>query len=242
MTRDSFKKIIIDTVTEGRILPTEPNELALKTIIDNALRWFKQNDDESHEFEYIVLSGKNFNTDLFKSRRQIKMPDCVESITLLQEPGSKFSFSGIAGANRGNTHFDRALAISGNSDTMLYAVVANYYQDFIASNFMLRTVAYEYNPHSKMLTITGRDIGGDLIAGAYVHLCEESIFENDRFHRYVAAKIKMSFSRVFGLVTVKTIGGLPLNLNDYKSEGKEELQKVETEIKEARAGDFIDFF
>ncbi len=239
MTRDAFKTIVIDTVTEGLRIPSKPNDRALNTIIDNTKRWFHQNDDEATEFEYIVISYKNFSTPLFKARRQVKLADNVMAITELKNLGSRFAFGQVGGSSRGDTGFNRAMMIAGNSDNMLYAITANMYQDFIRQNFVLSTVSFDYNRHSKMLVIEGSDPSDDLIAYGEVKLCEEDMFENERFHRYVIGECKKSFASVFGLVKVKTIGGLEINTNDFKSDGKDMITEVKKDIEGDKSADFL---
>ena len=241
MTRDAFIKLVLTTVTKGKRIPTQPNKEQLDAILTNSLRWFKQNDDESHQQEYIVIGQSNFSTPLFKEKRCVQLPKCVESIVKLQDSGALFSFSGISGGFAGSTGFNRAMMIGGNSDNMLYAVTATMYDDFIKSNFILRTTSFGFNPHSKLLNIEGHDPIYDLIASAYVHIDDESIFENDRFHRYVQGMIYQDFEDVFGLNEIKLLGGGRINSSKLGSKGEKMVEKVEKEIIEARSGDFLEY-
>lgn len=241
MNKSEFVDTVLTDVTEGYVLPTQPNKKRLDNIIGNSLRWFRQNDDDSHEFQYAVIKYSNFKTQLFKDKRQIKLPDNVISVIKLQDPGSILSFNSLGGFKGGDTSYNRAMMVAGNSDNMVYAVTSSMYDDFVKKNFQLRTTSFEFSEFSHMLTIKGRDPMGDMIAHLYTHICDEDIFNNDRFHRFVKGEIKKSFGNLYGLVKIKTIGGLEISASELKSEGNDEIKEVKDEIKEARSIAHISF-
>jgi len=253
-TRAAFIEKVIEEITEGRSMPTAPKKSRIGSIINSALDYFWENDDDVHEFEYIIISSMAFETPLFSAKRQIKLPECVHAVTDLQEIGHQGGYQyGEVDSDYRQTNFNFHLALSGDSDAMLYGVVASWYADFMR-NFVVRTVAYEYHEHSNALTIKGRDVrnhnkndisssnttGSDLVASCYVHMCEENVFESNRFFRYVCGKCRISFSRIFSLTDAKLIGGLMLNMSEMKSDGKEEVDEVKEEIEKQK--DTIDFF
>lgn len=240
MTRDAFIERVTNEVSENRAVPISPKKVRLNQIINEAARYFHQNGDEAVEFEYIIIPNSVVNTPLFKSRRQIQLPKCVEAVTGLSETGALLNI----GSNNINpdyrkTNFNYHLAVGGDSDSMLYGVIASYYSDFIR-NFVVRRVSFEYNPHTNMLTIKGRDHFFDLVVQAYVHISEEALFEDERFFRYVVGKAKMSFVNVFGFVEANLIGGLALNVSQMRDEGKEMVDEVKEELKDDR--NTVDFF
>ena len=168
MTRDAFIESVIIEVTEGRSIPVSPKKPRLNSIIDTAIKYFKENDDESVEFEYIIIPNSVVSTPLFKAKRQIQLPKCVEAITGLEEMNSLLGSRNINPDYR-KTNLNYHLALSGDSDQMLYGVVASYYADFMR-NFVIKDVTFEYNSHTHMLTVVGRDHFYDLIAKSYVHI------------------------------------------------------------------------
>lgn len=243
MTRNAFIEQVVEEVTEGRSIPVTPKPSRLETIISRAVKYFNENADDAVEHEYIIIPKTIVGTPLFRNKRRVKLPECVEAVTGLQEVGALLN-SGAQNINPDyrKTNFNYHLAVAGDSDTMLYGVMASYYADFIR-NFVLRSLAFEYNPHSNMLTILGRDHFADLVAESYVHLCPEDLYNSDRFFRYVCGKVKVSFARVFGFVNAKTVGGLEININDIKNDGEQLIKDVEEEIKDDRnTVDFYDEF
>ena len=241
MTRDAFIERVIDEVTEGRSMPVSPKRDRVNTIINNAKRYFKEYDDEASQFEYIVISSGVINTDLFRAKRQVQFPSCVIAVTGLQEMGTWYNTANINPDFR-KTNFNYHLAAAGDSDTMLYGVVASYYADFLR-NFIVRTISYEYNNNTHALTIKGRDNFIDAIASVYTLIPDEGLFEIDRFFRYVVGKCKVSFSNTFGLVDAKLLGGLTLDVKSIKADGQDLIKAVEEEIKGLRdSADFLEEF
>jgi len=240
MTRAAFIDRVIDDITEGKSIPAAPKTVRINSIIDNALRFFKEKDDEGVEFEYVVLKQTAFQTPLFRARRQVQLPSCVEAITNVRRLGNV-----LGGRNSEvdkdyrKTYFNFALATSGNSHEMLTGVTQQFYEDFL-SNFHLRTVGYGYNSHSHMLTIDGKDPQETMIAEAYVHLPDEAYFEMDRFFRYVAGMCRISFASTFSFVKQKTIGGREIDVNSIKSDGKDAVKEVKDEIRDQQ--NTVDFW
>lgn len=255
-TRAAFIERVIDEITEGRSIPVQPKPDRISKIIDTALKYFWQYDDEAHEFEYVIISAATLETDLFKRRRQIKLPDCVHAITGLQEVGYQYGYQyNEVSPDYRKTNFNFHLALSGDSDSMIYGVVASYYADFMR-NFVVRTVAFEYSEHSHMLTVLGRDTmntknrdknygsgggsGTDMVAKAYVYMCEEALFESDRFFRYVCGKAKISFANVMGFAEMNLIGGVALSIDEIRQQGKDLVEEVREEIESQK--DTLDFW
>lgn len=242
-TRSVFVERIINEVSENRSIPISPKPQRLKQIIDEAVRYFHQFADEAVEFEYIIIPRGVTDTPLFKSKRQVQLPKCVEAVTGLSETGALLN----TGSNNINpdyrkTNFNYHLAVGGDSDSMLYGVIASYYSDFIR-NFVLRRVTFEYSSHTNMLTIVGRDHFFDLVVQSYVHISEEALFEDQRFFEYTVGKTKMSFTNVFGFVDSNLIGGLSLSISEMKEDGKAMVEDVKEQLKEDRQTvDFVEEF
>jgi hypothetical protein len=232
-TRVAFINEVVDDITEGKTIPVSPNESRINGIIDRALKFFKEKSDDGVEFEYIILKSEAFSTDLFRAKRQVQLPECVESITNVRKLGN------VLGGGNGEIYKDyrksnfnaAVLAGGGKSQDMLTAVTQQFYNDFL-NNFQLRTVGYEYNSHTHMLTIIGMDPRESMIADAYVHVPDEAFFNMDMFFRYVVGKCKESFASSFSFIKQKTIGGREINVSEIRSDGKEMIKEVKQEIKD----------
>lgn len=233
MIKQTFINNVINEITEGRSIPISPKIERIDSIIKTALMYFRENADEASSFEYIIVKNDVINTPLFKEKRQIQLPKCVEAIEMVQETGTLLNLNGNINPDYRKTNFNYHLAIAGDSDTMLYGVVASSYNDFMR-NFIVRSVAYDYNPHSNMLVIKGRQTFVDLILHAYVHLSDESMFESERFFRYVCGKCRISIANILGLVSTKLISNSELNIEAIREQGNNEIEEVKEEIKDDR--------
>lgn len=240
MTRSAFINAVVDDITEGKSIPASPKSERVKTIIDRAIKYFKEQDDEGVEFEYAIISKDAFETDLFRSRRQIQFPSCVEAVTNIRRTGNV-----LGGRNTEidkdyrKAYFNFAVATSGNSREMLTGVTQQFYNDFLM-NFQLNSVGYNYNSHTHMVTIIGKDPIESMIAEMYVHLPDEGYFEMDRFFRYVTGKCKESFATTFDFVKQKTIGGREINVTQIRSDGKDLIKEVKEELKAQKES--VDFW
>jgi hypothetical protein len=240
MIRSEFEDIIINTITEGGRIPTKPNKKAFDTIINNAIRWFHQNDDHANEFEYILIKSSSFRQPLFKQKRQIELPPCIHAITEVKEVNRPFSYNGLL-AQHGQSAYARAMMMGGNSDDMVMGVVNSYYNSFVLNNFSLTTIAFEFNPYSRMLTIKGRTPPSDIVCDAYINIPSEQLFENDRFHRYVAGKCRESIGAIFSVAEIALLGGGKLTMDKISDKGEKQVEKVEEEIEKQRKMNFISY-
>jgi hypothetical protein len=240
MTKDSFIARVVDEITEGRSIPAAPNTKRIEQIMKEAVRFFHENSDEAVENEYIILDASFVDTPLFKSKRQIQLPSCVEAIEGLSETGSMMNAGGNnINADYRKTNFNQFMMTGGDSDAMLYSVVSSYYSDFLR-NFVLTRVSYGYSSHTKMLTIKGRDHFRNLVALAAVHISAEALYESTRFFEYVCGKCKISFANIFGFTNAKLIGGVELSLRDIRDDGKEMVKDIKQQLIDDR--DTLDYF
>ncbi len=237
MTRDSFRDIVVNTVTEYGSLPIAPKKDAIDMIINNAKRYFYQKWIYAQEEQYLIIDRNVLNSPLFKEKRQIKLPDTVRSVHQFEECKSSFFYNDINPDFRKTNFNYTAYAVNADSDTMLTAVTYAYYMDFI-KNFVLKTVAFDYNPHSHMLFIIGRDqtLANDLGARVTVDIGEEDLFNADLFTRYVIAQCRLSANRAFSIIKMKTLGGGTIDWSEIKGDAKEDLNAIKQEMDDDDSG------
>ncbi len=63
--------------------------------------------------------------------------------------------------------------------------------------------------------------------------------KDEVFYRYVVAKAKIQLSRILGTFAFNLPGGITINYDLIRSEGQEEITKIEEEVK---ADEGMDFF
>jgi hypothetical protein len=232
MDRDDFIKLVVGNVTEFGTIPISPKNSSINSIIETAKRFFYEKWADAQEERYIVISHKVFNSPNFKNERVVKMPKTVRYIHQLEEAGSDFFYHDINPDFRKTNFNYAAYAVNGNSDMMVTAMTYAFYQDFL-KQFVVKSVAYNYNSNTHNLFILGRDnIGSDLVGRAYIDICEEDLMESDLFLRYVIAQCRASIARAFTLIDMKVLGGGKIDFNDIKSQGDQEIKDIKQEMKD----------
>lgn len=244
MDRATFIANVIDEVSEGGAINLAPKPARIEKIIKQAKDYFYQNNpSEATQTEWLVIKNQLLQTDLYKERRQIKMPECVRAIRELKEGGGNWlNYNNNINPDYRKVNFSYFnAALSGNTDMMISAITHGLAMDFIRSNFTLETISFSYSGISKMLNIEGRTTVKDLIASAAIDIPEEKLMESNQFFRYVVALCRKSIGRLFSITELKLLGRSGFNVNEIMEEGKEELKDIRDEIKEYNDND-VAFF
>lgn len=242
MTRDSFIKQVIDELTEGGAIPASPGIQRINKIIDKSLAYFYEHDDDSHEYQYLVIKQSAFHTPLFKEKRQIAFPSDVHAVMRLRNTrmNNVLNNSTLQGDFR-NTNWNIRMAIGGNSEAFLTAIASSFFYQQV-EKFCINDVQFDFSSISHMLTIVGVDPKTDLVAYVSVKMSEEAMFEHELFFRYVCGQCKVSISQIFGFTDQKLIAGYKIDHQSIKNEGKELIKDVLQELQDKRTADFMDFF
>ena len=243
MTREAFIKHVTDELTEGGVIPASPNITRINQIIDKSLAYFYDHDDDSHEYQYLVVSPSAFNTDLFRLKRQIAFPKNVHAVMRFRQTRQN-SFMGnsyLMGGDFRGTNYNLRMAINGDSEAYLTAIASSYFYQQI-EKFCISDVQYDYSSISNMLTVIGVDPKASCVAHVSVKVPDEAMFEHELFFRYVCGQCKVSIASIFGFTDQKLIAGYKIDHASIKNEGKELVKDVLQELQEKRTGDFMDFF
>ena len=221
---------MLDTVTEGRTIPTAPNDEYLNTIMTNSANYLWDNDDDTHESEWLIIRNEMLDTKHFREKRKILMPECVHAVSDVQTAGR---LDGATGFLFSQQHWNRDSVVNGylgaSSGDMLYSIARHYYADF-QRHFNLKDIRFDYNYPSRTLFIEGRDTKTDIICLASLNISMTALCNHDRFFRYVCAKVMSSFTRVYGITDAKLLGGIGLSLTELKADAKEMLAEIKTEL------------
>ena len=243
MTREAFIKHVTDELTEGGVIPASPSITRINQIIDKSLAYFYDHDDDSHEYQYLVVSPSAFNTDLFRLKRQIAFPKSVHAVMRFRQTRQN-SFMGnsyLMGGDFRGTNYNLRMAINGDSEAYLTAIASSYFYQQI-EKFCISDVQYDYSSISNMLTVIGVDPKASCVAHVSVKVPDEAMFEHELFFRYVCGQCKVSIASIFGFTDQKLIAGYKIDHASIKNEGKELVKDVLQELQDKRTGDFMDFF
>lgn len=237
MTKADFIDMVSLEITEGEELDISPNEKMMDNIILQAVRYFRQNWDEAKQTEYVVIQKALLETDLYKTRRIIKLPKCVRAIYSLEEVGADWiNVNTNPDYKKVNFSYLNA-AFTGDSDAMVWAIGAALYFDFVRTNLIVKTVNFSYSDKTNYLNIMGRESLNGLIAQAGVDIPEEKLYEADLFSQYVIGQCRMSIGRLFSVTQLKLLGRSGFDVSEIKEQGKDAVKEVKDTIKDENQND-----
>jgi hypothetical protein len=253
-TYDYFINQLNSEISVGCALPFSIPKKELIRIIDMSAKWFYTHYEYAVEDMYYVIPKQLFQTEKFACDRGIILPKVIESVhglnsvrsSYLNTSGMPFSFNSFDGTS--DQSFDKMMwsqAYSGSgvigsdfSESLMYYVANSYFMDLM-QNLTVAPVSYNFNPNTKRLAINGRTTGFDMVLSTSTQVPLEFLMNDEIFFRYCVCKAKVQLSRILGTFNFNLPGGITINTDLIRSEGQEELIKVEEEIK---AQDSADFF
>lgn len=237
MNKAEFVELVLDEVTEGEELAIQPVPDRIDKIIKQASDFFWQNAMEAKQTEYLVINKALLETDLFKSRRSIKLPPCVRAIYCLEEMGADWINYNVNPDYKKVNYSYLNAAFTGDSDNMVYAVGAGMYFDFIRTNFIVKTVGFSYSGLTKTLSIQSRSKLNGLVAQAGIDIPLDKLMDSNLFFRYVVGLSRKSIGRIYSTTELKIIGRAGFNTNEIKKDGDEEVKEIRESIKEENESD-----
>lgn len=242
MTRGELIDMMNDEITGSGALPYSVPEREAERIINQALNWFYINYGPAVETQYYVIQKGWFRDPEFKKTRSILLPDCVVSVFECRE---------ISGGGRlGNLDRDFSdnrllaaeiyLAPFASDDLVLRTAQYSYWD--LTKAFILERVRYDFNSNTHRLKILGRDPKKNLFLNTYVQIEEGKLYDDWFFQRYVISQAKISLARILGMFQFNLPGGIAVNGDILKDEGKEELEQIKQRIDDENSPDWFYIF
>lgn len=253
-TYDDFISQVNSELSVGCALPFSIPKKELQRIIDQAAKWFYTHYEYAVEDMYYVIPKEVFSTAKFQSDKGIVLPKVIESVhgltsirsNFLNISGLGFQFNSFDGT--GDMAFDKLLyaqaytnngsGMSQFSETAMYYVVNASFVSLM-ENLTVAPVSFNFNNNTKRLAINGRTTGMDMALLTTTQVPIQNLMNDEIFYRYVVAKAKIQLSRVIGTFNFNLPGGITINHDLVRSEGQEELTKIEEEIKGQNSADFF---
>lgn len=235
MNRTEFIDYLRDEMSECCSIPLTVKKKRIDRLIDNGIKYFQDQYDGAVQTEYILLDNSLFQTKEFKSCRHVQLPKCVEAIWGVNEMGGRYG--SLVNTDYSFEKYIFAEAYAYNGGDFIYRITQQYYVDFM-QNFILKTFAFDFNRNTGRLFIEGRDPQASVILKAEVHIQEEALFEDSKFQRYMTGKVMETFGRIHGVFEYNLLGGVKINVDGIREDGKELIDEVKEEIKDERAADF----
>ena len=241
-TQDEFIALVQQEISVACALPfTVPVE-EIKRIIKFSADWFYKKYEDAVEERYLVIPKAAFESTEFKRSRSIVLPECIFSIFTLKKLKEDFgrtsSFDGTADFGIERLFLSDSVSLGQGTENLMYYTLNLYWLD-VASHIINHTISYNYNRSSNKLFIGGETPNRDCVAHCYVKLPFEFLMKDEIFYRYVVAKCKVQLSRILGTFNFNLPGNIQINYDLIRTEGQEELQKIEEEIKGDEGMDFF---
>lgn len=109
------------------------------------------------------------------------------------------------------------------------AALEHYFGDDIYFNF---------NPYKKFIQVFDQYKGPALIHFTYEYAPDErdEIYNHEWIKKWVIANTKVLWGNITGKYDAELVGGVKINYDAFKSEGKEEIEKLEEELLDRWSG------
>lgn len=241
-TQDEFIALVQQEISVACALPFTVPVKEIERIIRLSADWFYKKYEDSVEERYVVVSKKNFESEEFRKSRTVTLPDCVFSVfsfkKLKEDFGRTFSFDGTGDFGVERLFLSDSVSIGQGTENMMYYVLNLSWLD-LSSHIINHTISYNYNRSSHKLFVGGQTPDRDCVVHCYVKLPFEYLMKDEIYYRYVVAKCKIQLSRILGTFNFNLPGNIQINYDLIRSEGQEELTKIEEEIKGDEGMDFF---
>lgn len=242
MTNDEFIANIQQELSVACALPFTVPIPEINRIIKYSADWFYKKYEDAVEERYYFITTELFKQTQFKTDRTVTMPDCVFSVwqlkKLKEDFGRSMSFDGTADFGIERLFLSDSVSLGQGTENLMYYTLNMYWMD-AASHIINHTISFNYNRNSRRLFIGGETPNRDCVAMCYAKIPLEHLMNDEIFYRYVVAKCKVQLSRILGTFDFNLPGGIKINYDLIRDEGKEEIEKIETEVKEEEGMDFF---
>jgi hypothetical protein len=226
MTRSELIEMVKDELTGSCALPYAIPEREFERIIKQALNWFYLNYQYAVETQYYVIPKQEFAVAEFKKSRSVLLPDCVISVFEVKEINGGGRLGTIDRDFSDNRLIAAELFLSPFQSDDLVLRTAQYSYWDLTQAFFLERISYDYNQNTKRMKILGRDPKKNVFIQTLVKIEESKLYDDWMFQRYVTCQAKISLGRILGFFQYNLPGGITVNADSIKEEGKEELEKI----------------
>ncbi len=231
MTKQELIDEVKGEITAMCSLPFSPPDNEIERIIDLESRWLYREYRDSWYTKWYILDKKWYQTQEFRNTRTFQMPDCVVGIKVVYELTSGQRVFGI---HDPDLQFDRLMAADLyltplSSDQITYRTIQWSFWD-LSRAFNLRDIQTTFNMNTHRLGIIGRDPQESLFVTTLDKIPEEEFYEDPIVIKWMIAKSKISLARILGTFSYNLMGNVTINFDQWRTEGNDELTKLEEKI------------
>ena len=239
MTRGELIEMTTAEITGSGSLPYSLPEREAERIIDQALNWFYVNYGPAVETQYYVVEKQWFRESEFKKTRSVLLPDCTVSVFEVKEITGGGRLGTIDRDFADNRLIASELFLSPFQSDDLVLRTAQYSYWDLTQAFILERISYDFNRNTKRLKILGRDPKRNVFIQTYAKIEENKLYDDWFFQRYVISQAKISLARILGAFQFNLPGGIAVSGDQFKEEGKEELEQIKQRIDDENSPDWF---
>lgn len=234
-TIEELVDFVQQDITAGCALPkTLPDTEIRRFAETRATKWFYQNYQYAVSKLYYYVDKAAFSSEEFTKYSYITLPCEIQSIPYIyQVRGESLMQLGInvpnLSVNLGVTNQPYLSSyVTTIGELGVYKTLIDSMSDML-NQMNKYTVKYHYNQMMNRLNIL-TNVQYSLILEAYANIPEENLYTDPYFLKYVTGWAKMQTGNLLGRYDFTLPGGVKFNSADLVSQGKEEMEKVETDI------------
>jgi len=243
-TIEELIDVVIGDLTISGSLPNLLPSLEIRRLIENKCApFFYQNHLYAVQKMYYHVSHKAFHTDEYTKYRYIQLPCEIQTISWIYEVREVNLFS--IGINSPNLSVNMGVTnqpylssyVTTIGELGVYKTILDSFSDML-NQMSKHTVKFNYNQMNNRLNIlTGLE--SDLVIEAYANVQAEALYSDPSFISYVTAHAKRQLGNMMTRYNFQLPGGIQYNGDSLISEGNDEINKIEEEIKYKGNSSFI---
>ena len=233
-------------VTGACMIPMNLPKSEVNNIVKRAKKWFYKNYEYSMVENFMYIPKEVFETEHFKKRRALTLPDGSQSSV---GGGEAYSVYGVfeegtgMGANSitfstGDFDMERMLygglyggaGVAKGMENLQYYVI-NQSAFELTRQITENPLSYHYSQQTHELKFTGQTPLKGVFLEIYETIPDCALFEDEIFFRYVAAKVMISLGQKLAIFGYNLPGNITVNADVIQSMGQDELERVIEEIK-----------
>ena len=227
MRIDTKLKLIayVRTMLGSPQIECEVSDAQISQIIDDTIQKFT-------EFAYGTLEATicvNIN-----GKGTYHMPENVTNIIKISKgsTGNISNFASNYGVNYVPDLWSQQFFTSSITGSLMSSLVVVSNARASIEHFFGDDIYFNWNHYKKILQIFDSYKGPALIHFYYEYQPDEvdQIYNHEWIKRYAIAKTKVLWGQITGKYDADLVGGVKINYDNFKSEGNDEIEKLEEEL------------
>jgi hypothetical protein len=230
---------INDEITFSGALPYSLPEKEIRRIIANDSKYFYDNWRYAIESQYLLLPPELFSSPLFKKKRQIILPDCVQFVVDFKEAKGGSIFATIDRDFAEQKFIGSEIYLTPFiGESIMYRTVIFSFLD-LTKGMMLDTIAYDYNKNTKQLGVLGRTPATSAVLRVFKKIEPDKLYEDELFQRYVRAHAKVRLAHMLQTFNYTLPGDVTVNYQNITTTAEKEMEAVVAMMKGENTPDWM---